>query len=230
MCQVAMETQTLTDALIAVLDQATFDLESTGIEGSGKPKKKTFNDLSPAEFRDAYLRESPCLVKLHVSVNVPEAAIAPLIETLRRTLGEFIELDTDKIGHAFPADSSDYSRGTFHQNGLYDREYASPLGEFASTLVRVAAVKSAREIATLLVDWKQNQSMKFNMCTVLSGLPISASLTLQQGIQIDPLALSTEDLPRLPVFRRDRPLENYLGLSLLSTVNTTFHVSSIVPP
>ena len=154
-------------------------------------------------------------VKLSARANVPDAAMTRLLDALRRTLGEFIHPDTDRIGHAFPVDGSDYGRATFRPDGLRDEESQSQLRQFALALVRATAVIGVKEAAGLLVGWKSGEPVELRMCAVLSGLPLAAPVTPRQDIRIVPLALSTAELPRLPT-RRDAAPRDYLGLSLLT--------------
>ena len=98
-------------------------------------------DTVPAPFgSDAFPSPIRCVGSRDptpASGRLPDAVIAPLVETLRRTLGEFIDPDTDRIGHAFPVDGSKHGRRTFRQDGLLDEESESPLREFACALVQV---------------------------------------------------------------------------------------------
>ena len=210
-----MGTDALTNALSAAVDEATFDLERTAIAGGGESEEPSRHCVSTAQLREIYLRERDRPVKLYARANVPDPAMTRLIEALRSTLGEFIHPDTDRIGHAFPVDGSVYSRGAFRPDGLRDDESQSPLGEFTRTLVQAAAIMGPEQAARLLVAWKGGEPVNFHMCTVLSGLPLTAPLTPRQDIRIVPLALSTAELPRLPT-RRDAALRDYLGLSLLT--------------
>ena len=104
---------------------------------------------------------------------------------------------------------------TFRQDGLLDKESQSPLREFAYALVRAAAIMGVKGAIELLAGWSDGQPVNLRMCTVLSGLPLAAPLTPRPDIRIAPLALSTAELPRLPI-RRDAAPRDYLGLSLLT--------------
>ena len=214
-----METDILTSALSAAVGEAAIDLECAATASGGEEPSRQC--VSPAQFREIYLRERDRPVNLYAKANVPDPTITRLIDALRSTLGQFIHPDTDRIGHAFPVDGSNYSRGAFRPDGLRDYESQSPLGEFARTLVRAAAIMGAKQAARLLVAWKSGEPVSFHMCTVLSGLPLTAPLTPRQDIRLVPLGLSTAELPRLPT-RRDAALRDYLGLSLLTVRLSAF--------
>ena len=210
-----METEMLTGALSAAVDEASFDLECTAIASDGRPRQPSRQRASAAQLQEVYLREKDRLVELYARANVPDAVMTRLVDALRRTLGQFIHPDTDRIGHAFPVDGSVHGVRTFRQDGLLDKESQSPLREFAYALVRAAAIMGVKEAAGLLAGWSHGQPVNVRMCTVLSGLPLAVPLTPRQDIRIVPLALSTAELPRLPT-RRDAAPRDYLGLSLLT--------------
>ena len=210
-----METELLTSALGATVDEAAFDLECTEIASDGKSGQPSFQRVSAAQLHDVYLRERDRLVKLYARASVPDAAMTPLVDALRRTLGEFIHPDTGRIGHAFPVDGNDHGRETFRQDGLRDEESWSPVREFALALVRAAAIMGVERAVGLLAGWNRGDPVELRMCTVLSGLPLAAPLSPRQDIRIVPLALTTAELPRLPI-RRDAAPQHYLGLSLLT--------------
>ena len=210
-----METETLTSALSAAVDEAAFDLECTAIASDGGFRQLSRQSVSTSQLQEVYLRERDRPVKLYARANVPNPVMTRLVDALRRTLEQFIHPDTDRIGHAFPVDGSTYHRSAARQDGLRDVESHSPLREFASALVRAAVIMGVKESVGLLASWSHGQPINLRMCTVLSGLPLAAALTPRQDIRIVPLALSTAELPRLPTRRDATPLD-YLGLSLLT--------------
>ena len=222
-----METDKLTSALTAAVDEAAFDLECSAMASDGEFERPSRQRVSTAEFHEVYLRERDRPVKLYARANVPDAAMTRLVNALRRTLGQFIHPDTDRIGHAFPVDGSVERRGTFRPDGLRDEESQSPLREFACALVQAAAIMGVKEATRLLLGWKHGQPVNLDMCTVLSGLSLAAPLTPRQDIQILPLALSTSELPRLPT-RRDAAPRDYLGP--VPADGAAFRLSGAVPP
>ena len=210
-----METETLTSALRVALDEATFDVECTEIASDGGSRQPSWKRVSTAQLQEIYRREKDRLVKLYARANVPDVVMTGLVDALRHTLGQFIHLETDKIGHAFSVDGSDYHSSAFRTDGLLDEEFQTPVREFTCALVRTAAIMGVKEAAELLSAWKGGESVNLRMCTILSGLPLIAPLTPRQDMCIVPLALSTAELPRLPTPRNSAP-RDYLGLSLLT--------------
>ena len=101
-----METVSLTNALSAAVDEAAFDLELAAIASDGRSRQPARERVSTAQLQEVYLREKDRLVELYARAVLPDAAMARLVDALRRTLGQFIHPDTDRIGHAFPVDGS----------------------------------------------------------------------------------------------------------------------------
>ena len=206
---------TLIDALRGAVNQATFDVECAEIEFFGNFGKPHCQSISSTEFRKFYLREKDRPVRLSAKVHVPSEEIESLIEALKFTLDEFINLQKATIGHSFPIDGEFYIKTKPLKNGLYDRKSVSSLKRFAHALVQAAAVRGVEETADLLISWKRGQPVKLCIRTIMSGLPLNTSLTLQQGVQIEPLPLAIEDLPRLPIIGDIEPYK-YRGLSIVS--------------
>ena len=210
-----MDTKMLICALGAAVDEAIFDLKITEISSEGEPGQPVSQRATAAKCREIYLREINRPVKLHARASVPDTAMTPLTDALRHTLGKFIHPDTDRIGHAFPVDGSDHDSVAFRPDGLVDKQARSPVREFAHALVRAGAIMGIEQAVGLLDSWAHGKPEELRMCTVLSGLHLAAPLSPRADIRIVPLALTTADLPRLPI-RRDRTPRDYLGLTLLT--------------
>ncbi len=212
--------ETLRNALSTVVGEAAFDLECAEIAYDGRAGRPSSQSVSAADLRTIYHREKDRSVKLYANARAPDASMAMLADALRRALEQFVHPDTDKIGHAFPVDGSDYSRETFRSDGLLDCESWSPVSKFAGALVRAAAIMGVEKALGLLAAWKSGKAVRLRMCAVLNGLPLNAPVSPHDDIRIVPLPLTTAELPRLPV-RRDVALQDYLGLSLF-----TIHLSA----
>ena len=75
-------------------------------------------------------------------------------------------------------------------------------------------------ILRLLADWIRGEPVRIHLSTVLNNLPLSAPVSLRDDIHLIPLALTTSQLPRVPVITGVRA-EDYLGLTML-----TLHISA----
>ena len=197
-------TDILNERLAAILDEASFTVEY---------RKTTRDGVSATRLREIYFRQEQQAVARSVRLHAPEALKEQLVDALRRVLEPFIDPETDEIGHAFPIEGRQNGRLTTRADGLYDREFTSSLPEFASALVQAAAVIGVEEAIRLLADWARGEPVRIHLSTALNNLFISASLSPRDDIQVVPLALTTTQLPRLPV--KSRAAKNYLGLTLL---------------
>ena len=216
-----MELDNLKKALGEAVKKAKFYTESTGIAFGGNLRPTVrHDDLSSREFRQDYFERWDKRAKFFASVNVPEPTMTNLTCSLKESLREFILPGTDEIGHVFPVDGRFPRRTHIHENGLVDKEFQTPISEFAPLLVRVAAVNGVNETVLLLDSWMKGESIKIQLCTVLNGLPLDSPLALDSDILIEPLPLKISELPRLPLLKDTRPFD-YLGMSLLKVQITS---------
>ena len=194
--------------LTVILNEAEFDIEY------GRTGSHIKRGLRAGRFRETYFRAKEQAVDRRARVNAPERLMAKLVATLRRGLQRFIDPKTDKIGHAFPTETHGDGRFTTRANGLYDIEYASHLPDFASAVVQASAIIGVKETTRLLKGWEGGEPVRIHMSTVLSNLFLSASLSPRDDIQLVPLALTSSQLPRVPV-SSGVTARDYLGLTLL---------------
>ncbi len=210
-----LETEKLEKALRIAVDEATFYLKFSDLEFDGEFRKPKCQTLKAEQFRKDYLKKQMGLIKIKARVNLPHKVAKQLNDVLRETLEEFIDSETDKIGHVFLVDKCfSHSRLKPRPNGLADIEFQSQISDFASSLVRVAAINGIDETVSLLETWKLGKPINMYLCTVLNGLSGSSFYSHDQGLQIVPLSLPLSELPRLPLMGDTEPID-YLGMSLL---------------
>ena len=169
---------------------------------------------SAAGLRKIYFRQDQQAVARRVRLHAPEALKEQLVNALRRVLEPFIDPETDEIGHAFPIEGNQKGRHATRADGLYDEEFTSSLPDFASALVQAAAVIGGEAAIRLLANWARGEPVRVHMSTALNHLFLSASLSPRDDIQVVPFALTTTQLPRLPVNSRVSA-QDYLGLTML---------------
>lgn len=198
----------LNELLAATLNEARFDVKYPGSIGGDKFR------VSPARLREIYFRREEQAVRRRVQAHTPEAPMTPWVDALRLALEPFIDPETEEIGHAFPTELSNTVRLTGRTDGLYDMDCKSSLRDFASGLVQAAAIMGVEQTVCLLADWQRGERIRVYVSTVLNNLPLNAPVYPLDGIQIIPLAVTTTQLPRLPV-RPGVPLSHFLGLTLL---------------
>lgn len=71
------------------------------------------------------------------------------------------------------------------------------------------------ETVRALADWERGEVIGIDVSTVVNNLFLDAPVSLGKGSRLIPLALTTNELPRLPVSGRTPAFDN-LGLTLLS--------------
>ena len=105
-------------------------------------------------------------------------------------------------------------------NGLVSREIVSDVEDFAKGLIKGAAVKGSERVSDLLSGWLQGKPVEYRASAILNGPPVEAPLAPLEGIHIEPLPLSTDELPAsLPRFAQIRA-EDYLGRTMVSIDST----------
>ena len=152
-------------------------------------------------------------VQFSVRQHAPQESMSRLVEALRDEMEPFIDPGRGRIGHAFPIEGGSAEQIIGEDDGLFSCQYHSELLDFARALVQAAAVMGVGPVTSAMVAWCQGQSVEVRMATVLSGVLLSETVAPRGDIELVPLALSTAELPRLPMFRGDSAVD-YLGLTL----------------
>ncbi len=147
----------------------------------------------------------------------PEAAISLLVEHLRVLLNDYIDVDEETVGHAFPKVSNTYARTrTTHQaDGLCAETCITALDVFARALVKGSALVGSGTVGSLLASWVEGRPVQYRSCVVLNGINVKVPLEPVAGIRIAPLPWSSDDLPDdLPLPASSAP-EDYLGRTII---------------
>lgn len=203
----------LSEQLAATLRETSFDLEYAR---NGKRTAMTKRGLTASELAEACHVQDTGVVSKRAYVRASEAIMSQLVEEIRSVLGRFIDLDSDRIGHAFPIDQfGGSSRHTARPDGLSDFEFVSSVENFANGLVQAAAIIGVDRAMQLLADWERGEPIRFRTSTFVNGLTLNAPLSPRKDIEIVPLPLTTTELPRLPSYNKLSG-RDYLGLTVLS--------------
>ena len=147
----------------------------------------------------------------------PEETISSLVARLRDLLEDYVDVDNDAIGHAFPSVGLDTASesSVLQADGLYARSCITTFEVFARALVKGAALVGSQRVARLLADWLDGQPVRYRTCGVLNGINIKAPLEPLAGIRITPLPWSSDELPNdLPIVSSSAP-EDYLGRTII---------------
>ena len=206
---------TLNEVLCTVLEEASFDLENVVTAYDGRSLSRPDRRVSAPELRDICSREERRVLARRVRGNVLEEWLLRLAEELRRVLACFIDPETDRIGHAVPIDANSHTRVTGRPDGFCDFEYHSSLRDFAGAVVQASAITGVDAVCELLEKWEGGEPVRIHMSTVLAGLRLDAPVSAQEDVEVVPLGLSTDELPRLP-FGLQNPPRDFLGLSLMT--------------
>ncbi len=201
--------------LAVAVNEVRFDFEYDDISGSGARKRQSRPNLSAEQFASIYKSERHRVGSKRADCHVPDSAMLPLIEEVRNALEEFIDPESDRLGHAFPTDHYRLIRGNGGEAGDSNLEFESPPENFSESLLQAAAIMGTDKVAELLGDWKRGTPIQIKMFTLVNGLVLNARYVPQNDIEIVALPLTTAALPRLPA-RNGRLPQDYLGRTLLS--------------
>ena len=207
--------QTLRKLLADVVENAVFEVRRTEVSGDGTNIPVWSRQVRASELREFYFGRQDQVVRSSASVRGPEALMSQLVAMLRQVLKNFVDPETDRIGHAFPIGMNKSSRTTTRSDGLADQEHTSLLPDFSRALVQAATIMGIEQTTQLLTDWEQGEPVRLHLSTVLNNLFLNAPVSPRPEIRIVPLPLTTTDLPRLPM-RGGTYALHYLGLTLLS--------------
>ena len=210
----------LTELLDSILGQTTFNSPSA-------------EDVSPAQLRIAFERnrwyDEEVIEARKAQLDIPDEMLSQLNSHLRSLLQEYIDPETDHIGHAFPLDSqrmypTDSQHGqlrfTNQPNGLFGIECVSAVEDYAKGLTKGAAVLGAERVTHLLSCWLQGEPVEYRTSALVNGLSVREPFMPMDGIRVGPLPLSTDELPADLPRHRGMSAEDYLGRTLVSIDST----------
>ena len=210
------------ETLASVLAEAKFDLgkaehgrESSSIGYARNPDEVVL----PAELRDLAVKQGRrnrrTTLARRAKVIVPDEPFAEWLSAIKELLGNYIDHETGKIGHAFPMECSNHGYTTFEAEGITSQAYVSSIDDFAKVLIRGAAIMSTAKLVGTLRQWLEQQSVRYFTSAILNGLYLADKLTPLSGIRIEPLPRSTSgEFGSLPV-RRGSSIGDYLGRTML---------------
>ena len=203
--------------LAAILDEASFDLEYKETGHSGGSRRPSVERISAAELRELATRQGQQVLDRSVRVRASDQAMSGLVDALRQVLGRFIGPESDRIGHAFPVGAANsYGCHSLQGNGdLCNDEFTTSVQGFANALIQAAAIAGVMETVRSLADWERGEAIGTDVLTVVNNMFLDAPVSLGKCSRLIPLALTTNELPRLPV-SGPTPAFDYLGLTLLS--------------
>ena len=147
----------------------------------------------------------------------PEEAISMLVARLRVVLKDYLDVENDTIGHAFPKVSNAYANETetFQADGMCATSCVTTLDVFARALVKGSALVGSPTVGSLLSGWVAGEPVRYLTCAILNDINIEAPLEPVAGIRIAPLPWSSDELPEgLPFFSSRAP-GDFLGRTII---------------
>ena len=148
-------------------------------------------------------------------VNMPESTRSRIAEALRELLDDYVDPESDTVGHAFPMRGDHGGAVKYERDGLYTHANVSSTKRLAEALAQGAAVAGCDRVAELVTAWAGGAPMSYRTCTVIP-ITLARPLSPTPGIDLVPLPRSTDELPpRLPA-RERRWGAQFLGQTIVS--------------
>ena len=217
----------LSELLDGVVQSATFDVgrismpqEGISISYAGRPEERIGSQDLRAMFGSETVRASQYELASRAHVNALPEELSSLEDHVRRLLIEYIDLNTDRIGHAFPTggrDESHYGYTTFTEDGRQStEEWTSPVGSFTEALVRSAAVVGAEEVVGQLNRWvDEGEQINYRTAAILNGIALRDPIAPREGVRIQTLPFTLEEMPSHFPINYSREDDRYLGRTVL---------------
>ena len=127
-------------------------------------------------------------------VNMPETTRSRILDALRELLGDYVDPESDTVGHAFPMGGDHGGASKYEGDGLYTHADVSSMKRLADVLARGAIVAGCDRVAELLTAWVSGGPMSYRTCTVVP-MTLARPLSPAPGIDMVPLPRSTDQLP-----------------------------------
>ena len=149
-------------------------------------------------------------------IIIRDESFASLILATKESFRDYINEQTEEIGHTFPMESSRHEKTTFQPNGATIQSYISPVDDFARILIRGAAILGVSPLVKMLRNRVEENAVRYRTSAVLNGLYLNERLAPLPDILIEHLPRSTDGkFGSLPVFGT-RSIEDYLGRTVLN--------------
>ena len=172
-------------------------LESKGAGGGGEYEKASRADLS-----------------------IPQETLSSLEAQVRALLVDYIDPESDRIGHAFPTGGSRESQhgysGYVSHGSRSIEVWTSPVESFARALVKGAAVLGPGAIGSQLDRWlHKGEPIRYRQAAILNGIAVRDQLVPTAGINIEPLPFTLDEIPIHFPRSHTSANEKYLGRAVV---------------
>ena len=191
------------------LPQGTTNYGSFG-SPAGRP-------LGPKDLRDMYRNavygDGARKRIVRARIDLPDQHRADMNGAVKDALRYYIRTDDDHIGLALPLPGINTS--SHQQDGSVLHEGAIPVSSFASRLLVSSAIQGVDSLVSLIRGWLDGEPLRYRICHTVP-LYIDSAIKPLDGLRIEPLPLSTNELPADLPLRRDTEQRRYLGQTLVS--------------
>ena len=151
---------------------------------------------------------------MNAKLIMDSGLLAKIKRQLICLLQDHIDPDTGRIGHAFPLGGRGERSHGYLAPARNINTWSSPLDGFTEAIIKSAAILGPQPITDQLFRWLEGERVKYRVATVLNGVAFTDSLTPIEGIHLEPLPLSADELPvHLPTHRLRA--EDFLGRTVL---------------
>lgn len=149
------------------------------------------------------------------SVEVADIHVQALADHLRERLGQYIEAETDRIGHSFQVVGDGDARATVTPE-LYDFcSSVSSISSLAKGLVRAGAIIGPHPAAALMEQLIQGEPQRHRLCVMLDSIHVGGRVDLGEGVRLYSLPTSSDLLPTSMAGPVRSPEESVLGRTVL---------------
>ena len=191
----------LKDLLLNALEAAVLGIDGKVVH-SVDEFRRTLSNGERDEFEHSKLGSA--------SVEVADVHIQELVGHLRERLGQFVEAETDRIGHSFTVvgdrDVHTILTPDFHVSS----SAVSTITSLAKSLVRAGAIIGPGPAADLMEQLIRGEPQRRRLCVMLDSIHVGEMAELSEGVRLYRLPTSSDLLPASMTGRAKEPLESVL--------------------
>ena len=147
---------------------------------------------------------------------IRDELFSELEHQVRLVLDDYIDASTDRIGHAFPTRGRKESYYGYTDGVRKIHSWSSPVVSFVKALVKGAAVVGPEIVAGQLLRWREGRDpVRYRTAALLNGVAFTKPLSPLDGVDIEPLPLSADELPVHLPKSSGMSAKDYLGRTVL---------------
>ena len=162
--------------------------------------KRTEEQLTPKQLSEMFetkgIEASDFQRAVRAELIMPPGLLSQVEREVRMLLKDHIDTQTDRVGHAFPigARRESYYGYTSHEQRIHS--WSSPIASFAEAIIKGAAVTGPETVSDQLWHWLEGDDpVTYRTSAMLNGVAFSEPLSPVDGVYVEPLPLSPDDLP-----------------------------------